>query len=722
MDEAQLQAEVAAIDRKHVRDNSRDTYVRGIAKFMWWLGENKPDALTLGYKAERPVPRAEALVHARQWLEEERDCPFVFDELAVDVLKLYFASLRKRDGEKPGKSVYNTARSSLKFLWTIYRVVQTTEEAAQLKVFFKGVARDVQDRKAAGEMSMREGKLPFTYELLRALCMEALKAGDVFFVAYLLLSWNLMCRANNVTTICYSQLSCAGDSIAIMFAHQKNDQGLIQPHPRKHSYIDLIISQEGKHNQKPRHCYSNPFQMEANLFLALGLLWLVHGFNKQRVFDGASPYDRWTKELKKYLAAPSIQGLLERMGTDASHYGAHSGRKGGASFVASGSTSGPSSVALCLRVGWSMQGVQGRYLFEEAAGDQHVGRTVCGLDPNSPDFAAVPAHFHAKASVITEALQMCFPNAPPSLAGVLELTLASVVFHAASLRELAPSHPVFNTPLIVSRLAETLLPLVSCGADSGRMQATGIPPHVAILKQLQGHQQAILALLPKMEAIAPSVVDGVVKELEERAIGAKTVTFDGLQAALEQKLTDVLNRTGLTDLVQRLAPGAPAAAAPLQQQRREGPSRVHMWGGSFHQLPDTFKLPSGGVRVAWLHYLCANDDLGYPPLRGVAPRDVIDVPRGADGIKNQRKRFSDFRSLCGHVEALVKAETDLWVEHPTVIEANSMYDAIQEQVVPATTGKKRARRTGEMEWTTAVNVVRSTKKKARVDDSDDDDD
>jgi hypothetical protein len=220
MDEAQLQAEVAAIDRKHVRDNSRDTYLRGIAKFMWWLGENKPDALTLGYKAERPVPRAEALVHARQWLEEERDCPFVFDELAVDVLKLYFASLRKRDGEKPGKSVYNTARSSLKFLWTIYRVVQTTEEAAQLKVFFKGVARDVQDRKAAGEMSMREGKLPFTYELLRALCMEALKAGDVFFVAYLLLSWNLMCRANNVTTICYSQLSCAGDSIAIMFAHQ----------------------------------------------------------------------------------------------------------------------------------------------------------------------------------------------------------------------------------------------------------------------------------------------------------------------------------------------------------------------------------------------------------------------------------------------------------------------------------------------------------------------
>ena len=92
-------------------------------------------------------------------------------------------------------------------------------------MFFKGVARDVADRKASGEMSMQEGKLPFTFELLCALSMAALKAGDVFFAAYLLLSWNLMCRANNVTTICYSHFACAGDSVAIMFSHQKNDQG-----------------------------------------------------------------------------------------------------------------------------------------------------------------------------------------------------------------------------------------------------------------------------------------------------------------------------------------------------------------------------------------------------------------------------------------------------------------------------------------------------------------
>ena len=70
----------------------------------------------------------------------------------------------------------------------------------------------------------------------------------------------------------------------------------------------------------------------------------------------------------------------------------------------------------------------------------------------------------------------------------------------------------------------------------------------------------------------------------------------------------------------------------------------------------------------------------------------------------------------------MKAEPDLWAEQPSFVEANAMYDAVQERVIPATTGKKRARRVGEMEWTTAVNLVRGAKKKAKADSSDDDDD
>ena len=37
----------------------------------------------------------------------------------------------------------------------------------------------------------------------------------------------------------------------------------------------------------------------------------------QKIFAGSSPYDRWMKELKKYLAVPSIAALLASMGTKA---------------------------------------------------------------------------------------------------------------------------------------------------------------------------------------------------------------------------------------------------------------------------------------------------------------------------------------------------------------------------------------------------------------------
>ena len=312
-------------------------------------------------------------------------------------------------------------------------------------------------------------------------------------------------------------------------------------------------------------------------------------------------------------------------------------------MVASGSTSGPSSVALCLRTGWRLGDVQDRYFFAQEGGDQYVGRSVCGLNPNSPEFATLPPHIIAEPAVIKAALDTCFPNAPSSLAGVLELVLASVVFHADSLREVAASHPVFNTALFASGLFTTLRPLVRSGSSSVRMQPSGIPPHVAILTQLQGHQRAMEAIVIKMETIAPAAVQGVVEVLEARAIGAGTVTFAGLEALLEQKLADVMASTGLADLAQRLVPGAGTGAHPLAvaQQRGEPQQQVHMWGGSFRSLPNTFRLPTGGIRIAWLHYMCPNNELGYPPLRGVAPRDVIDAPRGVEGVKNQRKHFSD---------------------------------------------------------------------------------
>ena len=46
-----------------------------------------------------------------------------------------------------------------------------------------------------------------------------------------------------------------------------------------------------------------------------------------------------------------------------------------------------------LRRGWTVPGVESRYIRSECAADQYVGRTVAGLPLDSENFAVLPAHF-----------------------------------------------------------------------------------------------------------------------------------------------------------------------------------------------------------------------------------------------------------------------------------------------------------------------------------------
>ena len=73
--------------------------------------------------------------------------------------------------------------------------------------------------------------------------------------------------------------------------------------------------------------------------------------------------------------------------------GAHSLRKGAVTYCSSGSTMAPSIIAICLRAGWSLKGVEDRYFRLENAMDQFLGRVVAGLDLMSGDFAILPPFF-----------------------------------------------------------------------------------------------------------------------------------------------------------------------------------------------------------------------------------------------------------------------------------------------------------------------------------------
>lgn len=133
--------------------------------------------------------------------------------------------------------------------------------------------------------------------------------------------------------------------------------------------------------------------------------------------------------MRRTYKVDAVKAELEHRGISSDELGTHSVRKGAATFCASGSTDCPAITAIQLRAGWRLEGVTGRYLRFAAAGDQHVGRTVAGLDPMSPDFAILPPSFAEHTMVVTQAINVAFPNAPDKLAEILKFCLASLVYH-----------------------------------------------------------------------------------------------------------------------------------------------------------------------------------------------------------------------------------------------------------------------------------------------------
>ncbi len=170
------------------------------------------------------------------------------------------------------------------------------------------------------------------------------------------------------------------DCLKIFFGLQKNDQ-------------------DGTRNMDPRHCYANPFNPEISIVLSLAIYFLCFGINNdrsERLFEGKQQYQRFLKALKNVMTScREINVEMKRCGLTVEDIAAHSTRKGGRSYCAGGSTNGPAFVTIMLRGGWSLEGIDKRYVRYERAGDQYVGRILSGLNVNTPEFAFLPPFFWA---------------------------------------------------------------------------------------------------------------------------------------------------------------------------------------------------------------------------------------------------------------------------------------------------------------------------------------
>ncbi|KAF0769835.1 hypothetical protein AaE_002654, partial [Aphanomyces astaci] len=154
--------------------------------------------------------------------------------------------------------------------------------------------------------------------MFEALCTESLKILDSGFAhLFLVISWNLMARSKSTETIHLDHISFEEDAVGVTYFKSKTDQS-------------------GSKRRDPKHIYANPSSPAICSFLALGIYFACNPtMATGALFPGARQRDRFGKALK--ALAHAVLGSTAN-GT----VGTHSIRKGAATFVCSGSTSGPS--------------------------------------------------------------------------------------------------------------------------------------------------------------------------------------------------------------------------------------------------------------------------------------------------------------------------------------------------------------------------------------------
>ena len=174
----------------------------------------------------------------------------------------------------------------------------------------------------------------------------------------------------------------------------------------------------------------------------------------------------------------------------------------------------------------------------------HVGRTVSGLPLDRPEFGIVGPFFLGNSDIIYQAVNQVFPLIPEGMTQIGEYALASIVYHSEYLRaNLHPQNPVLHCILFrdnfllnsLKAMVRTALP----GDENGRF-TTGVPPHINMLNQMNQVKNNLMQLVPEIQNVSKVTVENLVKELEERAIGAGTVTRDGLEALLRNVVAEAI--------------------------------------------------------------------------------------------------------------------------------------------------------------------------------------
>ncbi|CAM9443107.1 unnamed protein product [Chrysoparadoxa australica] len=688
-----------------VAQKSRETYASGICQLLVWLWQNKKHLLADAFLAEASpqgvCPTVAVLKKRLPGLEEAGlnswPEPLKWEEFTADHFMEWM--LARKDAGKLSKSQLGTKRAALNCFFCDYgkEAIYKGTLTAGLSSMSKGLNRELAAQVTAGNGEVREGKMPLSFKAYRAIGLGFLKhsvadnhhCDGPFAHLYFVLMWNLMCRSSNVTNILLQHWEWKEDAAVVYFSQQKTDQ-------------------TGARAKDPRHIYANPLMPEICPLLSLGIYWMcfeAKGDVKDRLFGGTKQKERYTKALKRMVQTDEIKHNLVRLGLHAADVGSHSCRKGASSYCSSGSTACPSGVAISLRAGWSLPGVEGTYKRYESAGDQYIGRVCAGLPVNSEEFmrlAPAFAYVGPNGEELPGQEVCCLISLPERLRALAEHAVASVLYHLDWLKETLPQrHRLWSNPLLMHG-AEVLKARVWCScAESAKAvkegrSATGLPPYASLMASMASLRREVSSL--------PNQVEHVIRTLlEADVIQGGQVTPQNLSSTI----ADCLRKSGLDAFLQQVRDGELRQVMQGEGGRQPGGAAE---AGALHTrasgkvaiLPESFFIPSMTTPHAWVTWMCGSDDTGNVPWRKFSSHDI------PGGVK---RAWNSFSFIMGEIESFVKQAEELWKDDPTIEEAKKMYEGVRSQV--EVEGQRHKRRNKQLAWRTVCNNYKKEQTRKR---------
>ena len=549
----------------------------------------------------------------------------------------------------------------------------------------------------------KEGKDPLSVDLYADLCLWFLQWGTlegVFAYCFLVLSWNLACRANNTADIRFNQISWASsfDSFEIYFGHTKTDQ-------------------TGDDAKYPRHIYANPLRPIVCPVFALSLYFTccfnVIQTEDDMLFPGPDQYQRFSDNLERVISQHPDE--VRNHGYEPSEIGTHSIRKGAISYVAS-LPGGPTAASVCIRAGWSMGTVRDIYMRYVSSGDEFVGRCLSLLPLLKVEFGSSPPFFVPSWVEWAEEMKIRqFPMVSEigTFGRMTRMCLASIVKHRQFCLSLQPNHVIrvssiiFRDEGIMTMLdrAPDCVAVSHPWSDDFHHTFTGIPPHVATLQELT-------VVKNEQRRLIEGFVDKVKTAIDESGVGGGAMTEARFQTILDGFAADLRVQLEQIELYGNARQVGGGDDAPADRVETGLGYKLHFHNGKYRRVPADWRFPRVGVLDAWRQWWIGDSVRNIPPLRLLGKEDIsfldnipltVDEMHGRNGRnKNNRraarKTYSDLAYLMNYIQDKVQ-EAGAMTDTITIANVDAMYQVVAQEFLAG-------RRNAQKKWSTFSQELR----------------